>query len=198
MNSAHKSRADPLVRSRPPGRLPAVLRSASTARPGGRARTRASALQTTDPGCSVGQVVNRPSETNQTAVLLIIGYGNALYGDDGIGPYAARLFRDHGFDAIETHQLTPELAERIAAATQVIFIDCDARLAPAEIRVTKVEPAPPGPLEHHATPASLLRLALDLYGAAPTALAVGIGPASCQLGDSLSPQVIAAVEAIHC
>jgi len=41
-------RADPLVCSRPPGRLRAVTRSASRARPGGRAQTRASAPQTTD------------------------------------------------------------------------------------------------------------------------------------------------------
>ena len=150
-------------------------------------------------------ICNWPRAANQTGHAdtptapapgaLIIGYGNPLYGDDGIGPYAARQFRDHGFNAIEAHQLTPELAEQIAAATEVIFIDCDARLAPAEVRITTIEPAPDGPLEHHATPASLLRLALDLYGAAPPAIAIGIGPASCELGDPISPQLIARVTA---
>jgi hydrogenase maturation protease len=148
--------------------------------------------------CSLRRICNPPLrwQRNTSTRTLIIGYGNPLYADDGIGPHAARELGQQGFDTIETHQLTPELADRVAAAHEIYFIDCDARLAPGEVRMTPLEPAPPGPLEHHLTPASLLRLVLDLYDRAPRAIAVGIGPKSCELGAGLSPEAKHAVQTL--
>ena len=55
---------------------------------------------------------------------LVIGYGNSLRGDDGAGPYAARLLQnmndEGGWDIVACHQLTPELAETISRASLVI------------------------------------------------------------------------------
>ena len=54
-----------------------------------------------------------------TGKVLVIGYGNSLRGDDGIGPAVAQAFADEDAtecaDVIVCHQLTPELAESIAA-----------------------------------------------------------------------------------
>ena len=62
-----------------------------------------------------------------TLNTLIIGYGNALRGDDGAGSIAADLLRDRIHDpAIEIlsqQQLLPELMEPISRASRVIFID---------------------------------------------------------------------------
>lgn len=118
---------------------------------------------------------------------LIIGYGNSLRGDDGVGVCAAERLREAGFHAIGVHQLVPELAERIAGAARVIFIDADAGLAPGEVRVTSVEAAKGGAFEHHVTPSSLLSLAVDVYGSAPPALLVGVGGESHDFGTELSP-----------
>jgi hydrogenase maturation protease len=78
--------------------------------------------------------------------LVIIGYGNPLRGDDGIGWHAANTLATHydtlamtdGFDrtdegelsllpqavnVIVCHQLMPELAATIATAAVVVFLD---------------------------------------------------------------------------
>ena len=67
-----------------------------------------------------------------TTSLLVIGYGNALRGDDGAGPCAARLFGERcaarpGGDgaprALAVIQLLPELVDELAQAARVVFID---------------------------------------------------------------------------
>ena len=61
-----------------------------------------------------------------TADVLVIGYGNTLRGDDGIGPAVAgeidRLAVP-GVRVIVVHQLTPELAADLAACRRAVFID---------------------------------------------------------------------------
>ena len=114
--------------------------------------------------------------------LLVIGYGNSLRGDDGMGPAAAEILQ-----GLAVHQLTPELAERIAGARVVIFLDADTRVAPGEIVVKKVEPAVSGAaIEHHASPAALLRLAHEVYGKTPAAWLIGMGGADFGFGERLS------------
>ncbi len=108
--------------------------------------------------------------------LLVIGYGSDLRGDDAAGLLAARRLARLGFHAIAVHQLTPELAEQVAAARQVIFLDADARVASGEIAVERIAATEAtGALEHHATPAGVLRLAKEAYGAAPEARVIGLG-----------------------
>ena len=60
--------------------------------------------------------------------IVVIGYGNPLRGDDAIGWKAAEALRDVYEDdmAVEvfaSHQLNPEMAESVAEAGMVIFID---------------------------------------------------------------------------
>ena len=61
------------------------------------------------------------------ARVLILGCGNPLRGDDGVGWHAAErlLKRSAELDATikSCHQLTPELAEPVSKAERVIFID---------------------------------------------------------------------------
>jgi len=54
--------------------------------------------------------------------VLVIGYGSELRGDDAAGPTAARRLRSTGLSALDVHQLTPEIAERSAAARVVFFL----------------------------------------------------------------------------
>lgn len=117
---------------------------------------------------------------------LFIGFGNVFRGDDGVGVCVAERLRELGCTALVQHQLTPELAESIAAAPGVVFIDADVELPPGEVRVTTITEAGTGPLEHHATPANLLLLAREAYGGAPPAVLVAIGAASSNFGDTLS------------
>lgn len=137
--------------------------------------------------------------------VLVIGYGNSLRGDDAAGPVAARRLAEHGFDALAVDQLTPEIAERVATAHVVYFVDADTTVPQGEIFM-KALPASTGtppvlqPFEHHGIPTGLMRLALVAYGAEPAAWVVGIGGRSFELGDDLSTAaeraVARAVEAV--
>ena len=119
---------------------------------------------------------------------LVVGYGSPLRGDDAVGLHAARILARRGCRALAVHQLTPELAEPIARAGTVIFVDADARLAPGAVAMVPIDPAPRlrGAMAHHATPEGLLALARALYHAAPEAWRVGIGGQDYGLGRSLS------------
>jgi hydrogenase maturation protease len=98
--------------------------------------------------------------------------------------------REAGVPAIDVHQLTPEMAEMIAAAHRVIFLDADVEVAPGAIRICPVEAASGGVLEHHATPSNLLSLARDLYGSAPPAVVIGIGGESDEFGETVSESTL--------
>ena len=58
--------------------------------------------------------------------LLVIGYGNTLRRDDGVGPHVAEAIAAlalPGVEALVCPLLTPELAEAIARARRVVFVD---------------------------------------------------------------------------
>jgi hydrogenase maturation protease len=134
-----------------------------------------------------------------TGNALIVGYGNPLRGDDGVGQTVAQTFAGHdavaGVDALACHQLTPELAERFAAAARVVLIDAAAGLEAGRVSVTRLQPAPApaSTLGHHVEPAQLLHLAQALYGRSPEAHLVTVGAGSLELGEGLSPPVVAAL-----
>jgi len=131
---------------------------------------------------------------------LIIGYGNTLRGDDGVGPFVAELLdRDHVHDpdiaVIACHQLTPELAPAIAGAERLILIDAEASGPPGEIcrRELLPESAGSSTLTHHIAPGSLLDMAEMLYGRAPRTTLYTVRGGSLDPGEGLTPAVEAAV-----
>ncbi len=137
---------------------------------------------------------------------LVIGYGNPLRGDDAIGPAVAQAFEAaDALDrtrAIVCHQLTPELAERIAGVDLVVFVDAAVDIAPGTVAVRQLHgaPTPSWGMGHIASPTALLELARALYGHSPDAFLVLVGVSSLALSESLSdiaaaalPDAIAAV-----
>ena len=57
---------------------------------------------------------------------LVIGYGNTLRGDDGVGQKVAEVIASLGLSgirALSCHQLTPELADPISEVRMVVFVD---------------------------------------------------------------------------
>ena len=152
--------------------------------------------------------------------VLVVGYGNTLRSDDGIGWRAASLLADDprlrddprlgGVEVLAIHQLAPELALDFSRVSLVILIDAGADNPPGEISVQSLAPdvdagvsggAPgathgPGAPSHHVGPPELLALARALYGAAPAALVVRVGVAEMEIGEALSPAVSAALPAV--
>lgn len=132
--------------------------------------------------------------------IVVIGYGNPLRGDDAIGWKAAEALRDVYEDdtAVEvfaSHQLNPEMAESVAEAGMVIFIDAVAdRLAAGKVACESVHPADhSSAFSHQLDPPTLLASAIDLYGSCPRAAVIGVGIQSCDLGHHLSREVKAAL-----
>ena len=124
---------------------------------------------------------------------LVIGYGNVLRSDDGAGVIAATRLAEQSSPprVIAAQQLTPDMAESIASAAQVVFVDAyaadrrDAGLRVERIASGDIQPAPA--LDHHADRAALLRLADRLYGKRPDAWVVGIPAFRFDIGESVSP-----------
>jgi len=131
------------------------------------------------------------------ARCLILACGNTLRGDDGVGlwlaEWAARRFAGiDGVRVIARQQWTPELAEDVANAQSVLFIDCSVDSAPGSVKITPVEPAAnkQGVATHHSGAAELLALSQDLYNSLPAdAQLLTIGAASTELGEVFSDAV---------
>lgn len=132
---------------------------------------------------------------------LLIGWGNPLRGDDGVGQAIAAAVERWGLPqlaVVEAVQLTPELAPLLAAARRVLFVDAEAGAAAVTggWRLEPVPPLDPGvttaawssqPLSHHASPGVLLMLAETLYGRQPPALQLLVAAHACGFGSGLSP-----------
>jgi hydrogenase maturation protease len=132
---------------------------------------------------------------------LILACGNPLRSDDGVGPWLAawaeERFREQpDVRVISRQQWTPDLAEDIAAADSVLFIDCSIESAPGSIQLVPVEPNPQTATlaTHHLGASELLALARELYGSLPRkALLLTIGAGSTELSEKFSDPVQAAL-----
>jgi hydrogenase maturation protease len=130
---------------------------------------------------------------------LIIGYGNPLRGDDGLGWHAAHLLEPLGqpgsVQILARQQLTPELAAPIAEANRVIFVDAG-NCADSVTRAGQVNCQPVVPdlaasysMTHHLTPSALLACAHLLYNACPEAWLCSVTSAAFDIGEQMSPAV---------
>jgi len=134
-----------------------------------------------------------------TLNTLIVGYGNALRGDDGAGFLAAELLRDRihrpDIEILSQHQLLPELMEPISRASRVIFIDASVSGRAGKVHRIPLRPAPAcARVTHHATPEALLAGAQSLYGHTPEATLYTIPGRNFQVGQELTPSVRRAVD----
>lgn len=133
------------------------------------------------------------------ARVLIVGYGNPLRGDDGLGWHAARRLsenmRREDVEILTCHQLTPELAERLSRVDRVIFIDAACTGAPGEVLQQAIQPdmSAAADFTHHFDIPALLACAQILFGACPQAVLCSVAAETFDLTESLSPAVEAAV-----
>jgi hydrogenase maturation protease len=129
---------------------------------------------------------------------LIVGIGNPLRSDDGLGWCVARelareLVRDD-IQVVAAHQLTPEISELASRAELVLFIDAAHRGKPGTLKCEPITPsAAPGRHSHELTPAGVLQLAQELYGRCPPAYLLTIAAESFDTGDTLSTAVAGAL-----
>jgi hydrogenase maturation protease len=143
---------------------------------------------------------------------LVIGYGNTLRGDDGVGSLVAEQVATWNLPnvrSLSVHQLTPELAVDIAQVEKVFFIDAwqvNHPQSPPELgdlggeckavttlptssqpRIERLFPSiSPTSLDHAWSPSVLLLLAKTLYNADPVAYQILIPTIQFDYGETLS------------
>lgn len=120
--------------------------------------------------------------------VIVIGYGNELRSDDGIGQRVAKTLHVSNVKSIAVHQLTPELAEILANTDLVIFVDACLMSESYQVQVQSLSPASFNVIAGHtADPRSLLALTQALYDYCPQAWWIKVPGVNFELGDRLSP-----------
>jgi hydrogenase maturation protease len=127
--------------------------------------------------------------TTRKTALLVIGYGNTLRSDDGVGPRVAEAVESLHLPGVETlvcQQLSPEYADPIAHAETVVFVDA-AIDAPKEVQLRPLVPNESSQLMAHAAdPRTMLALARDVFGHAPKAWWLTIPAVNMEFSETLS------------
>ena len=136
--------------------------------------------------------------SGQGAAALVVGIGNPLRQDDGLGWQVVEQLSALLGAAVETaacQQLTPELAERISGWPLVVFVDARQGGRPGQVRRRVLQPArdDEAAFSHQLEPSALLAWSAALYGAAPKAYLVTVDGGAFGYGQALSPAVAAAL-----
>ncbi|MGB7264319.1 MAG: hydrogenase maturation protease [Terracidiphilus sp.] len=140
------------------------------------------------------------------AHCLVLACGNTLRSDDGVGPFlaswAAKRFSENArVRVVARQQWTPDLAQEIADANSVLFVDSSIDSVPGRVRLVPVasnrgngDAAARHPGTHHMAAHELLGLTRSLYGfIAAHAMLLTVGAGSTELGEAFSDRVEAAL-----
>ncbi len=124
---------------------------------------------------------------------LLLGIGNTLRGDDGVGSRVLELLaaKVSGFRLLAARGLLPELAAEIAQAPRVVFVDADLRVQSVKLeRLTQEDARAAG---HAWSPETLVVLARGL-GFSGDAWVCRIPVSACGHGEGLSEEAERAAE----
>ena len=132
-------------------------------------------------------MAERPTSSE---IILVIGYGNELRGDDGIGPRVAEAIAavNHPDVRVRTvFQLVPELAAELAESRMVLFVDALADPSRIAVELARVEAEEiPDWSTHTADPRMLLALTRAVYGRTPEAWWLTVPGRNFAVGEGLS------------
>ena len=142
---------------------------------------------------------------------LLIGYGNPDREDDGVAwhilcalalklglpapiSYEDEFPQNTQVDFAFYLQLTPEMAEEIAAYEYVCFVDAHTGNIPVPVRLIDVESDfQRSPFTHHLTPQSLISICETLYASKPDAVLLSVRGYQFLFSRQLSEETLALV-----
>lgn len=108
--------------------------------------------------------------------LLIIGYGNPLREDDGIGWHLAgwlgETLNDPQIEIIQSHQLFPEYADNLSKVRNALFIDCKQGSNIGQIESSQIDPSTIQTEKatfHHMSIEGILSMTKSLFQHVPSA-----------------------------
>jgi hydrogenase maturation protease len=112
------------------------------------------------------------------ADIVVIGCGNPLRGDDGIGWMAvdelAGPFSGKNIRFLKCRELTPELSEELRRAKYALFIDASVEPGSGTVRESDLLPAGGAFDTHKLDPAGLLSLSEAIYGNSPRSVLLSL------------------------
>ncbi|ABL87378.1 hydrogenase maturation protease [Pyrobaculum islandicum DSM 4184] len=130
-------------------------------------------------------------------MLLVVGLGNVVYGDDGFGSCLAQVlshYNDFVFDG-NAHGIG--VLGTLADYDILVFLDIDVRLPPGAVAIERVEGSltlqETRLIDAHRTPPSLLVGYLRAMGRDPKAYIIAVGPKTLEPFSPPSQEVIKAV-----
>ena len=136
------------------------------------------------------------SITHKTA---IIGVGNSLRGDDGVGPYIAeQLGRQTGLRVIDAGTVPENYLDEVASFEPdlvIIFDAAEFRGHPGEVRIVDEHVIPLATLSTHSIPLSVIYHLLEKDTEAAV-IFVGVQPKQLDMQEGLSIEVKASSEEI--
>ncbi|MBD2346721.1 hydrogenase maturation protease [Anabaena subtropica] len=122
--------------------------------------------------------------------VMVIGYGNDLRSDDGIGQWIANEIASWHLPSVESvavHQLTPDLVDSLASVDLAIFVDACLPVENFDVQVQSLLPACDIDSNvHTGDPRSLLALTEAIHGNFPVAWWVTIPGMNFEVGDRFS------------
>lgn len=134
--------------------------------------------------------------------VVVLGVGNVLMSDEGVGSRAAELVRARvppGVRVLSPGAIGPETVADLEGVTHLLVLDCiDSGREPGTIVRLDVADLPPltfGMSLHEFGVKDLVVL-LQQQGSAPESVVLGVQPAKLAPGLELSPEVEAALPAL--
>ena len=128
--------------------------------------------------------------------VLVLGYGNELRGDDGVGPLVAQILEKtlEGAQVLvrQAHMLLPEFIVDFSEVEKIILVDATVNLAAGEwtrkrIEASRVADGSPLPsVGHFLSPESVLGSVSTLFGKEPETWLYTIGVQEMAIGFQLS------------
>jgi len=135
--------------------------------------------------------MNTDAQAKIEAELLVIGYGNQMRRDDGVGPRVAEAIEELNLPGVRTlvcQLLSPEYADPIARVRKVIFVDAAVDKTDG-VLFRKLVPGETSQLMAHAAdPRTMLALARDVFGHVPEAWWLTIPAIYLGFGTDYSPE----------
>jgi hydrogenase maturation protease len=136
--------------------------------------------------------------------IVVLGYGNTLRGDDGVGHEVVRRLGQRaipGVEACSPQQLLPEHALLLAGAKAAIFVDARVDSGGEPVQIHELRPGAEPWGTHLGGPANLLALVVRLHRDCPRSWLVTVAGQSFGLGEMLTAKaaenVVRAVESVE-
>ena len=130
---------------------------------------------------------------------LVIGYGNTLRKDDGVGVWIAEKIESlslRDVDVRTCHQLHLELLPDLIQYRNIVLVDASADGEAVAYRTCSTSTALPAPTDHSVSPETLHQLGRELYDTDLTIHIFTVRGSSFEFGFGLSPEVEARAMAV--